>query len=289
LLALFALVVTSCLNKKEFDSVAQMTADVATIDEYLQSNNITNVIKDQTGVRSVLTTVGTGFPPRVEQTVKVNYVGKFLNGTTFDPGPTITSPLGSFILGWQYGLSTWPKGSKGQLYVPSPLAYGNNPGTAAIPPNSILMFDIELVDVIPSNADKARFSSDTTAIDNYIAAHEINAVKDSTGIRYVITNPGAGPSPTWFQKVKFNYTGKALTTGNQFAAGSSAPNEVFDSRIVDYIDGIKFGLSKIGTGGKITVFIPSGLAFGAHEDTSTNLQANSNIIYDLELTEIVAN
>ncbi|MEJ0029707.1 MAG: FKBP-type peptidyl-prolyl cis-trans isomerase [Bacteroidota bacterium] len=286
--ALFALVVTGCLDKAQFDTAAQMTTDIATIDAYLQTNNITNVIKDQSGLRFAFTTVGTGFPPRVEQTVKVNYTGKFLSGTVFDPGPTITSPLGSFILGWQYGLSVWPKGSKGQLYVPSPFGYGNNPGNSAIPPNSILMFEVELVDVIPSNADKARMIADVDAIDTFLDVHNIEATQDSTGIRYVITNQGTGPKPTWFQKLKFNYTGKVMSTGNQIATGSSAPGDLFDSRMVDFIAGIQFGLSKIGTGGKITVYIPSGLAFAAKEDTSTNLQANSILIYDLELTEIVA-
>jgi FKBP-type peptidyl-prolyl cis-trans isomerase len=284
--ALFALVVTGCLDKNHFDSAAQMAQDVQTIDNYLASNNL-SAIKDQTGVRSVFTQVGTGFPPRVAQTVKVKYTAKFMNGTVFDAGPDITAPLGSFILGWQYGLSTWPIGSKGTLYVPSPLGYGNNPPTSAIPPNSILVFDVELVSRIPSNAEKARFTADTTAIVDYLHQHEVNAVTDSTGIRYVISNPGSGPAPTWFQKLKFTIVGKSLATGTQFYSGTSAPSDLFDSRMVDYVNGIQFGLSKIGVGGKITVYVPSGLAFGTTEDPSTNLPANSNVIYEVQLTEIV--
>src|ERR1041385_2673581 len=102
--ALFALIVTGCLDKNTFDSTKQMAEDVQTIDDYLSSNNIT-AIKDQSGVRFALSKVGTGFPPRIEQTVKVKYTGKFMNGTVFDPGPDITAPLGTFILGWQDGLS----------------------------------------------------------------------------------------------------------------------------------------------------------------------------------------
>ena len=284
--AFFALLATGCLDKNHFDTAVQMAQDVQTIDDYLAANNIT-AIKDQSGVRFSLTTVGTGFPPRVSQTVKVKYTGKFLNGTVFDPGPDITGPLGSFILGWQYGLAVWPTGSKGTLYIPSPLAYGNNPGSSAIPPNSILVFDAELVAIVPSNADKARFTSDTTAITTYLKQNKITAVKDTTGISYVITNPGTGPAPTWYQKLKFNYTGKSLATGNQFFTGSSEPTNAFDSRMVDFINGITFGLGKIGTGGKITVYVPSALAFGTTENPSINLAANSNVSYDIELTEIV--
>lgn len=286
LCALFALVVTGCLDKSHYDSASQMAQDVQTIDDYLTSNNIT-AVRDQSGVRSVITQIGTGFPPRVAQTVKVKYKGKFMNGTVFDPGPDITAPLGSFILGWQYGLSTWPAGTKGTLYVPSPLAYGNSSPSSSIPPNSILVFDAELVSVVLSNADQARVVSDSTTIANYLAEKKINAVQDTTGIAYVITDPGTGPAPTWFQKLKFNYTGKAMATGNQFFTGSTQPSGTFDSRMVDFIPGIQLGLGKIGKGGKITVYIPSVYAFGSAENPSINLPANSIVIYDIELTDIV--
>ncbi|MEI9920058.1 MAG: FKBP-type peptidyl-prolyl cis-trans isomerase [Bacteroidota bacterium] len=286
--ALFSLLVTGCLDQSDFDTGKQLTEDIQTIDNFLASSGIT-AIKDPSGVRFHLDVVGTGFPPNVSQTVKINYTGKFLNGTVFDAGPTITSPLGSFILGWQYGISVWPKGSKGTLYVPSPLGYGNSSTNSVIPPNSILVFDVELADVVLSNAEKARFTNDTTAIATFLQTHEVNAIKDSTGIAYVITDPGEGDPPTWYQQVKFNYTGKALTTGNTFFTGVATPSDQFSSRVVDFINGIKFGLRKIGKGGKITVYIPSIHAFGPSDNSTTSLPANSNVIYDLELTDIVSN
>jgi len=57
--------------------------------------------------------------------------------------------------------------------------------------------------------------------------------------------------------------------------------------MVDYMNGIRVGLSKIAAGGKITVYIPSGLAFGPNENTGSSLPANSIVIYDIELTELV--
>jgi FKBP-type peptidyl-prolyl cis-trans isomerase len=50
---------------------------------------------------------------------------------------------------------------------------------------------------------------------------------------------------------------------------------------------LKIGLSKIGVGGKITVYIPSGLAFGSTENSQSGIPANSNIYYTIELLEIV--
>jgi len=280
-------VFTGCFDKPDgLDTAAQMQKDMETIDNYIALNNIDAYV-DKSGVRFSITKLGTkGFPPRRDQAIKVNYSGKFLDGTQFDKGGEVTAVLNTFIVGWQAGLSVWPAGTKGTLYVPSPLGYGSSPYNS-IPANSILVFDIELEEVIPSNAEKARLAADIVTIDNYLVDHSIDAVKDTTGVRYVITQEGEGPMPTWYQKVKLNYKGKALANGVEFFNGSAAPTDLFDSRMVDYINGLRLGLSKISAGGKITIYVPSGLAFGANENTGSSLPANSIVIYDIELTELV--
>lgn len=281
------LIMSSCIDKPEgIDTALQMQKDIEIIDNHVALNNI-NAIRDKTGLRFVITHLGTkGFPPTTEQVIKAKYTGKFLDGTVFDAGPEAEGALGSFIFGWQYGLSIWPVGTKGQLYVPSPLGYGNAQ-VNSIPANSILVFDIELTSVSVSNADKARLASDIATIDTYLEENSIDAVKDSTGVRYVITDPGAGPMPGLFSKVKFSYAGRAFTTQNEFFRGSSEPSDIFDSRVVDFINGIKVGLMKVAIGGKITIYIPSTLAFGNRENTGSSLPANSIVIYDLELENII--
>jgi len=282
-----ALGMTSCFDKPDgIDTATQMLMDMQTIDEYVALNNI-DVYKDKTGIRFAIDELGTGgFPPRPDQLIKIKYTGRILDGNVFDSRDA-QGVLNTFIPGWQYGLSVWPAGTKGKLYVPSPLAYGDRT-VGTIPPNSILAFDVELKEVVPSNADKARFTADTTAIDDYIESHNIQGVvKDSTGIRYVIHEAGTGPTPTWYLKCKFKYTGTSLTNGLQFFDGASEPNELFDSRVVDFINGVKFGLTKIAVGGKISVYIPSPLAFGPFDNPQTGLAANSIVKYDIELLEII--
>lgn len=286
LIALLSLGLTSCFNKDGLDTARQMELDMETIDQYIALNNI-NAYVDKSGVRFSIDQIGTGgFPPRTDQNVKVKYTGKFLDGTVFDPGGDISGVLNTFIYGWRYGLSVWPVGTKGTLYVPSPLGYGSAPYNT-IPANSILVFTIELKAVTPTNAEKARLAADIVAIDNFLESNNIDAVKDTTGIRYIINTPGEGPIPSWYTKVKFNYRGKAMNSGAEFFNGSSAPTDVYDSRVVDFINGIRFGLSKIAPGGKITLYIPSGLAFGPDGNSQNSLPANSNVIYELELTEVV--
>lgn len=279
--------VTSCFDKPDgLDTNTQLLMDMQTIDEYLVLNGV-NAYYDKTGIRFAIDELGTGgFPPRTDQLIKIKYTGKLMNGSVFDSRDA-QGVLNTFIPGWQYCLSVWPAGTKGRLWIPSPLAYGTQQ-TGSIPPNSILAFDIELKEVVLSSNDKSRFTADTIAINNYIATNKItDVIKDSTGIRYKITAPGEGPIPNWYTKCKFHYTGKALANQVQFFDGDTGPSNVFDSRAVDYIHGIKFGLQKIAAGGKITLFIPSGLAFGTVDNSSAGLPPNSVVIYDLELQELI--
>jgi FKBP-type peptidyl-prolyl cis-trans isomerase len=283
----FAFMFTGCFDKPDgLDTAAQMAKDTEIIDTYLALNNIDAYV-DKSGVRFTIEKLGTGgFPPRPDQAIKYKYVGHFLDGTQFDQGGEATNVLNTLIFGWQTGLAVWPVGTKGTLYVPSPLGYGSDPHNS-VPANSILVFDVELEAVIPTNAEKARLAADIVTIDNYLADHSIDAVKDTPGVRYVITQPGEGPMPTWYQKVQFSYRGRALANGVEFFNGTGAPNDIFDSRMVDYISGIRLGLSKISAGGKITVYVPSGLAFGPNENTQSSLPANSIVIYDIELTQLI--
>ncbi len=282
----FPLLFSACLDRTEVvDSALQMEEDLAVIDNFLSQNNI-NAIKDKSGVRYEIQTLGTGgFPPKTDQQIKINYVGKFLGGNTFDEGGIATELVNKFISGFQLAITTWPAGTKGRMWVPSPLGYGDQQ-VGTIPPNSILVFEVELQQVIPTNAEKARLTADIATIDKYLSDRKISAIADTTGVRYVITNAGTGAHPTWFTKVRFSYNGKLLTSGNEFFSGTSQPTDTFDSRVVDFIHGIKVGLSKVGTGGKITVYVPSGLAFGPYENTASSVPANSIVIYDIEVQEI---
>jgi peptidylprolyl isomerase len=106
------------------------------------------------GLKYVDLKVGSGANPKVGQTVSVQYTGTLLDGTKFDSsydhgGAPIDFPIGvgQVIKGWDEGVPTMKVGGKRRLYIPSELAYGANPPTPAIPPNSPLVFDIELVGV----------------------------------------------------------------------------------------------------------------------------------------------
>lgn len=148
LIAIVSIVVLSCGKDPELTTAEQLEKDVATIDKYLADKSIT-ALSDESGLRYVITTPGTGIKPTISSTVTVKYVGKFLdNGSIFDQSTSAVSfPLANLIKGWQIGFPLLNKGSKATLYIPSGLGYGKQGYPPAIPSNANLIFDVELIDV----------------------------------------------------------------------------------------------------------------------------------------------
>ncbi len=101
------------------------------------------------GLKYIDQVVGTGASPAMTQTVTVHYTGKLAaNGKTFDSTAgkqPISFPMNGVIKGFSEGLSTMKVGGKRTVYIPSALGYGPGGYGQAIPPNSDLVFEIELV------------------------------------------------------------------------------------------------------------------------------------------------
>jgi FKBP-type peptidyl-prolyl cis-trans isomerase FklB len=102
---------------------------------------------------------GAGAVPAASDTVTVNYRGTLIDGTEFDSsykrGEPATFPLQGVIKGWTEALQLMKKGSKYQLFIPAALAYGERSPGADIPPNSTLIFEVELMDIKPPAAPAA--------------------------------------------------------------------------------------------------------------------------------------
>lgn len=112
------------------------------------------VISTDSGLQYEVITQGSGISPKIEDRVKVHYRGTLLNGTEFDSSfkrskPSVF-PLNSVIKGWSEGLLNMQEGASHRLYIPSDLAYGAIQA-GDIPPNSVLIFDIDLIEVNPAN------------------------------------------------------------------------------------------------------------------------------------------
>jgi FKBP-type peptidyl-prolyl cis-trans isomerase len=107
------------------------------------------------GLQYEVITEGTGTKPLATDSVTVNYKGTLIDGTEFDNsytrGEPITFPLNRVIPGWTEGVQLMSVGSKYKFYIPYTLGYGIHGAGNAIPGGSVLVFDVELLDVKKSN------------------------------------------------------------------------------------------------------------------------------------------
>jgi FKBP-type peptidyl-prolyl cis-trans isomerase len=124
----------------------QAEIDEQLIQEYIQTNNLTTM-STSSGLHYIIEEAGNNQHPNLSHEITIKYTGWLLDGTEFDSsnGSSLTFPLAALIKGWQEGIPIFGKGGNGTLIIPSALAYGSSP-RASIPANSVLVFDIELVD-----------------------------------------------------------------------------------------------------------------------------------------------
>lgn len=154
--------------KDSIAGIAQMATDDKLITDYLAKNNI-KAVKSPMGTYVEIIQPGTGANIDTSMVVKVNYTGKTMDGHVFDsntdPSKGHLEPLvanltddpslgNKVITGMKDGFSLLNKGAKAKLYIPSGIAYGKQAAGADIPANSILVFDIEILDVL--NKEQAK-------------------------------------------------------------------------------------------------------------------------------------
>lgn len=136
----------------EFQKLAQENQQKGQI--FLAENGKkTGVITTKSGLQYQVLQAGTGKSPKANSKVKVNYEGRLLDGTVFDSSIARNHPvefqLSQVIQGWTEGIQTMKEGGKTRFFIPANLAYGDVGSGDAIGPNSVLIFDIELLQILP--------------------------------------------------------------------------------------------------------------------------------------------
>lgn len=152
-------------EKLKQEQAVQLEKDLLIIDSHLKEKKIT-AQQTNSGLRYVVSKQGNGEKAAKGKNVKVDYSGFLLNGKCFDTSNAalakvnnvfqmgrpyepleLTVGMGQVIAGWDEAITLMNKGMKMKVYIPSTLAYGNQQRSEDIIPNSILVFDMELMDV----------------------------------------------------------------------------------------------------------------------------------------------
>lgn len=122
------------------EEVADLTAE-----EYVMENNL-NAIELDKGVYIVIDRPGNDKKPNINSRVTVNYEGSLTNGSIFETASNAEFQLANLIEGWRIGLKEIGEGGSCILVIPPAVGYGSQ-GTSAIPANSTLVFNMDLVEV----------------------------------------------------------------------------------------------------------------------------------------------
>jgi len=242
---------------------------------------------------------GTGEPCPDGSKVKVNYKGWLTDGTVFDsnkdksdkpvefdlaggPGPVL-------IRGWTVGIPGMKPGGIRKLVVYPEKGYGNQQ-KGKIPPNSVLIFEIELVSVTPGPrarrspppADLTKLADGTlpTASDP-----DLKPIGDK-GLKYRDIKEGTGPEVTPGGSVKVDYIGWRLSDGKMFDSSWKPEGRPFDASTAGgVIRGWMEGIPGMKLGGIRKLVIPPDLAYGG-TGAGDDIPPNATLVFEIELLQV---
>ncbi|WP_198939324.1 FKBP-type peptidyl-prolyl cis-trans isomerase [Motiliproteus sp. MSK22-1] len=155
LLFLSGLLIQGCSFDLD-DRLEKLRLEAAANDKAGQAFLKSNLMKDgvhrtESGLQYKILKEGGGNKPGADDVVKVHYRGTLIDGTQFDSsydrGEAAVFPVSRLIPGWTEALQLMKEGSYWQLYIPASLAYGKKSPSTAIPTNSTLIFELELISI----------------------------------------------------------------------------------------------------------------------------------------------
>ncbi|KWS05194.1 FKBP-type peptidyl-prolyl cis-trans isomerase [Lysobacter capsici AZ78] len=139
-------------SKHDADIKALAARNLQTGEEFLKRNaKAQGVITTASGLQYQVMRAGKGAHPKANDTVRVNYLGRLLDGSKFESTYDTDHPaefvLAQVMPGWTEGVQLMTPGSQYRFWIPAKLAYGERGMAGQIEPNSVLVFEIELLEI----------------------------------------------------------------------------------------------------------------------------------------------
>ena len=255
----------------------------------------------QSGLQYEVLREGTGEQLLPYSRIKMHYRGSFLNGNAFDSTYAIDKSLDTSVaqgpLGWRAALAKMKVGDKWKIYLPPVLAYGEQGRRPLIPPNSMLIYEIEVLEILGIDEQAKRSVEKFLEESNSappITPLELDLMKRNaenpeitvlpSGLQYKVIRKGTGSTPKATDQVSTHYRG-TFASGAEFDSSySRGQPTVFPVNRV--IPAWTEALQLMQEGAKWQLFVPPHLGYGARGSPPT-IPPNAVLIFEIELIEIV--
>jgi len=242
------------------------------------------MIKTTSGLEVTITTKGCGVQAQKGDGVKVHYTGKLLNDTVFDSSVKRNQPFefklgkGQVIKGWDEGIALLHVGDKAILRIPAALGYGSR-AMGPIPANSVLIFEVELLEVKPGVRKWDAKGRDTVTTASGL---KIVYLSDTKLPEFAASNKAN--MPVAGNKVKVHYSG-FLLDGTLFDSSveRGSPFE-FGLGQGQVIKGWDEGIALLHKGEKAQLILPYTLAYGERGNPPA-IPAKATLVFDVELVD----
>ena len=235
--------------------------------------------KTDSGLEYVVTENGKGELATAGNRVKVHYTGKLEDGTKFDSSFDRDEPLvfelgaGMVIKGWDEGFTLLHVGDKAVLKIPPHLGYGESGAGGVIPPNATLIFEVELLEIMP-----------VIKIKEFDIAGKVSS-KTESGLEYILVEEGSGIKAAAGNTVNVHYTGY-LADGTIFDSSYKRDQPFsFILGMGRVIKGWDEGIALMKVGDKVRLIIPADLGYG-ERGAGGVIPPNATLIFDVELLEV---
>jgi FKBP-type peptidyl-prolyl cis-trans isomerase len=291
-------------------SKASNPSDSLNLENFLTSKNI-KAEKTREGIFFNVDTEGSGAMPKQGDYVKINYVGKLLDGKIFDESPkndAFVFQVGyrQVIQGWDIIMPKLKVGSKATIFIPAEYGYGSSGIGTVIPPNASLVYEIEVKEILNAKSydaymreleDKERrefqkrsaeqFEKDKKLIQEYAVSHKQKIQRLESGMSYLITKKAKGDKIKEGQTVTINYEGFFLDD-KIFDSTKDKQAFTFQTGEGKVIEGMEEGLAQFTKGNEGLLFIPSKMAYGGTplEDDKVNIPAHSVLIFKIQVVDV---